>query len=123
MVLQLLAADTTTALLDFCASSTITKTYNPILLDLQAGYDNLADTVMCSTSCNCEKINSTLWVAAGYDIGSNSFTGVLSDVTSCVSTDVKALSYYSMISELELTYQCSGICSPKKFWLFSSVAE
>eukprot|EP00347_Sterkiella_histriomuscorum_P009221 403342057 len=109
-------------LTDYCTNSQF-QDINQLVIELQDTYTQLSDTVICTKTCNCIPVPNQSWAAMGYDIKGNYFNGTLDTVESCL--DYNQQDYYSVqvIKELEDKYSCSGVCQPKKFYLFSDVSQ
>ena len=115
-----IGSDLKSYLIEYCTNSQFTN-LNQVVIDLQDAYNNVGDNLMCTKACNCVTMASQEWSFMGYDLKGYNFTGTNYNVEACLNYDL--YDYYSVqvMKELEEEYGCSGICTPKRFYLFGDV--
>lgn len=92
-----------------------------MIIDINDTFNRLTNNVMCSKSCSCTSLNTKLWKSHGYDITGAVMDGSNTQVSSCVDYTLFDTEVIEIMSVLEKKHNCSGICSPMKYFLFSDV--
>ncbi|CDW77278.1 UNKNOWN [Stylonychia lemnae] len=122
LITMMIGNDLRDYLHDYCSNNTFDR-LNQAVIELQDGYNHITDSLMCSSNCNCVPVAQEEWALIGYNIKSNNFTGTNKDVSSCIDYQKYDQNTVKVMRELENEFGCTGICQPKKFFLFSDVSQ
>ena len=80
-------------LVDYCNKNDLIY-YNQVIVDLQDGYTQLSDNLMCTSKCKCVYVDQELWTLKGYpNINSFYFNGNITNIEDCTSL------YYTSYNE------------------------
>eukprot|EP00347_Sterkiella_histriomuscorum_P015310 403357507 len=90
---------------------------------------NYIDKYMCTASCPCPKLNSTLWGLRYEELSTRIQTGSITTFETCYNNLVKSgkitktlsSTLLTFIQTLETDYNCLGLCKQPLFWYYNTV--